>query len=60
MMPVSHTSVFLLWDADPVRRTCCSAGLHWLFVMVLVTLAYGVLAGVCGRCGAGRSQSDGD
>jgi len=25
-------------NADPVRRACCSAGLRWLFVMLLVTL----------------------
>jgi outer membrane protein insertion porin family len=26
------------WNADPVRRICCSARLRWLFVMLLVTL----------------------
>ena len=35
--------IFFLWNSDPVRETCCSAASRWLFVMVLVTLACGVL-----------------
>jgi outer membrane protein insertion porin family len=34
---------FFLWNAGPVRETCCSAWLHWLFVMVIITLACGLL-----------------
>jgi outer membrane protein insertion porin family len=37
--------VFLcLWYSDPVSGTCCPAGPRWLFIMVLVTLACGVLS----------------
>ena len=35
--------LFFLWNSDPVRGACCSAGLRWLFVMVFVTLACGLL-----------------
>ena len=40
-MPVFF--LFFLWNSDSVRETCGSAGPRWLFVMVLVTLACGVL-----------------
>ena len=33
----------LLWNADPVRGTRCSAWLRWLFVMALLTPTSGVL-----------------
>ena len=36
--------VFLrVWNSDPVRGTCCSAGPRWLLVMVLASLACGLL-----------------
>ncbi len=34
--------LFFLWNPDSVRETCGSAGIRWLFVMVLVTAACGV------------------
>ena len=43
---VTHDTgiIFLfLWNSDPVRGTCGSAGPRWFFVVVFVTLACGML-----------------